>query len=224
MPGPCACPSDSGGASPDREAGESVRLLGEGFNPLDGGMRWAAAGPRDHPVHRILLALEDGLDGAVWPVPHPAGNALLPSDPATRVPIKHALNHAVDDHPPAYHSRQITGCTNSRSRRCAGLMVIGPSLPPPPRHESKEGPARGFLEQVPFLTSGTAQRFPSSSGCGVGETWPPRSSPSCSSARLALLTAPMTTWFLAADDAFSGRSSWSTIEVGLAAFAWSSHS
>src|SRR4029453_876999 len=87
MPGPCACPSDSGAASPDREAGESLRLLGEGFDPLDGGMRWAAAGPRDHPVHRILLALEDGLDGAVWPVPHPTGNALLPSAPRTRVPI-----------------------------------------------------------------------------------------------------------------------------------------
>jgi hypothetical protein len=109
-PGQSACPSDGGAASTGREAGESLRLLGEGFDPLDGGMTWAAAGPGDHAVHRILLALEDGLDGAVWPVPHPTCNALLPSDPATGVPIKHALNHAVDDHPSAYHSRQITGC------------------------------------------------------------------------------------------------------------------
>jgi hypothetical protein len=81
------------------------------------------AGPSDHPIHRILLALEHGLNGAVWPIPYPTGDALLPGDAATRIPIEHALNHAVDDHPPAYHSRQVTGCINPADGAFSGLVT-----------------------------------------------------------------------------------------------------
>ena len=59
----------------DVEAGEPFGLLVVDLDVLDVGVARPAANELDHPLHRVIVALEDGLDRAIGAVGHPAGNA-----------------------------------------------------------------------------------------------------------------------------------------------------
>ena len=84
----------------------------------------ARARERDEPVDRVRRPLEDGLDGPVGPVAHPAGDAGGARDVARRRAEEDALHPAVDDDAAADdrvgHGRNRTACN-------------GPCIPSAPR-------------------------------------------------------------------------------------------
>jgi len=88
----------------DHEAGVAAGLLLVDVHPLDPGVPRPMPSPLHHAVDGLLRPLEERLDGAVRPVPHP------PTDPgplrlsAATVPEEHTLDESVDHDTTADHS------------------------------------------------------------------------------------------------------------------------
>lgn len=86
------------GRSANVEARLAARLGVLDVNPVDICVAGAFATPVAHGFDRIGLALENGFDGAVRPIPHPARHARPNRGIAAAVAKEHALHAAVDDH------------------------------------------------------------------------------------------------------------------------------
>jgi uracil-DNA glycosylase len=84
------------------EPGEPSWLLVVDLDPFDLRAAWPLPAEVDEPLNRVGLALEDGFDGAVPVVPHPAGHAVLEREAVSSVAEEHALDMTVDDDTPAH--------------------------------------------------------------------------------------------------------------------------
>ncbi len=87
----------------------------------------------DHPLDRVRLALEDGLDGPVGPVGRPARDAALLRGPPHRIAEEHALHAPVGAHPlPSSHGgyRRPMAAPRAQSDLAAALADAGGTAAP----------------------------------------------------------------------------------------------
>src|SRR5205085_11024843 len=83
--------------SADGEAVLAAGIFPGRLDVVDAGAGRAPAAPRDHRLDRVAPALEDRLEGAVWPVRDPAGDAERPRPPPRFVTEEDTLDAAADD-------------------------------------------------------------------------------------------------------------------------------
>ena len=88
----------------DAEGAEAFDWLVGHRDMVDAGARWPVTTPRDHGGDRVIVALEDRLDGSVVAVADPTVDADPRCLALTRVPEEHALHPAGGDHTPSDHA------------------------------------------------------------------------------------------------------------------------
>ena len=109
--------------SADAEAVEPVRLFVVDLDVFDLGVTRPAADEFDEPLHRVLVTLEDRLDGAVGTVADPAGYARRVRLALRRIAEEHSLHPAVRDDAPPDHTATAVNARNSYAMFAARSAV-----------------------------------------------------------------------------------------------------
>ena len=92
---------------PDREAAETLRLLGVLVDPLDPRSLRACPRERTEARDRLFVPLEDGFDRALSSVARPSSHPVALGERSQRVAEEHTLNAPVDDEPAPDHGDRL---------------------------------------------------------------------------------------------------------------------
>src|SRR3954447_23645642 len=107
----------------DLESVQTLRLRLGHLDVLDVRMAGPAADELDHPLERVLVALEDRLDGAVATVADPTGDTRAACFTLRRVPEEHTLHATTRDYPAPDHDASAVSARNSYAMFAASSAV-----------------------------------------------------------------------------------------------------